>query len=443
MDRPGIKPPKKCLQKKPSRTMMFLAICLGFVLNKKKNNICNKLPKETTTSETSIFAQKQRQKFKNITTSIKEEDDHDEQNIVKCNNNNNNMISIDNHFNKNNMSLPIMMNHNHYDSQHQQQHNISFNNFQNDDDYDDDDNMIFDNDTKMIINRNNNNSSSTSLTTIKNNGHQQQVLHQSSPIIIQMNDHSNDYHKMIDENEDVDEEVVEDDDDDDDNRIDNLYHSRSSLSSHHYQEQDHQVFMDFHMDNNEIQNDHDLDASISLESKAETSEIIKTLKDVNFKKPKKHTKLQRQQKKSFIIPETLCQRKSQTKLNKSKIEHDNHHQPLMMISNIPSVSNNQCKQQNHYYYHHHHRNNLSTLSSPFHQAYHEYMNMKRKHKLLELWFEMKFITDRLRHEDEVKEVVAEWRYGAIVLDRCCLILFSFLTIGSLAIFLYCAPQLLV
>ena len=56
---------------------------------------------------------------------------------------------------------------------------------------------------------------------------------------------------------------------------------------------------------------------------------------------------------------------------------------------------------------------------------------------------MKFITDRLRKEDETKEIIAEWRYAATVLDRLCLIMFTFFTTLSLAVCLLSAPQLIV
>ena len=78
-----------------------------------------------------------------------------------------------------------------------------------------------------------------------------------------------------------------------------------------------------------------------------------------------------------------------------------------------------------------------------HLLHHEYMAMKRKQKLLEILLEMRFITDRLRQEDATKELIGEWRYAATVLDRLCLILFTFFTILSLVVCLGSAPQLIV
>lgn len=78
-----------------------------------------------------------------------------------------------------------------------------------------------------------------------------------------------------------------------------------------------------------------------------------------------------------------------------------------------------------------------------HYVRHQHMALKRRYKLVEILIEMRFITDRLRREDQIKELISEWRYGATVLDRLCLILFTLLTILSLAICLISAPQLIV
>lgn len=85
--------------------------------------------------------------------------------------------------------------------------------------------------------------------------------------------------------------------------------------------------------------------------------------------------------------------------------------------------------------HHHH--------DEHHHIHHQYMAIKKKHKMLEIMVEMKFITDRLRKEDYTKELIAEWRYAATVLDRLCLLLFTVFTSGSLIICLISAPQLIV
>lgn len=57
--------------------------------------------------------------------------------------------------------------------------------------------------------------------------------------------------------------------------------------------------------------------------------------------------------------------------------------------------------------------------------------------------EMKFLTNRLRREDEVGDIVNEWRGAAMVIDRLCLILFTAFTIMSTLICITSAPHLVV
>ncbi|XP_064461455.1 neuronal acetylcholine receptor subunit alpha-7-like isoform X2 [Ornithodoros turicata] len=55
--------------------------------------------------------------------------------------------------------------------------------------------------------------------------------------------------------------------------------------------------------------------------------------------------------------------------------------------------------------------------------------------------ELRFITNRMRKDEEVKEIVNEWRFAAMVVDRVCLILFSLFTIVSTCACLFSAPHL--
>lgn len=57
--------------------------------------------------------------------------------------------------------------------------------------------------------------------------------------------------------------------------------------------------------------------------------------------------------------------------------------------------------------------------------------------------EMKFLTNRLRREDEVGDIVNEWRGAAMVIDRLCLILFTAFTIVSTLVCITSAPHLVV
>ena len=64
-------------------------------------------------------------------------------------------------------------------------------------------------------------------------------------------------------------------------------------------------------------------------------------------------------------------------------------------------------------------------------------------KIKEILFELKFITDRMRKEDDISEIIAEWKFAATVLDRLCLIVFSLFTVLSTVLCLLSAPQLIV
>lgn len=57
--------------------------------------------------------------------------------------------------------------------------------------------------------------------------------------------------------------------------------------------------------------------------------------------------------------------------------------------------------------------------------------------------ELKFLTNRLRREDEVGDIVNEWRGAAMVIDRFCLIMFTAFTVTSTLICITSAPHLVV
>ncbi|XP_075678307.1 neuronal acetylcholine receptor subunit alpha-7-like isoform X3 [Dermatophagoides pteronyssinus] len=56
--------------------------------------------------------------------------------------------------------------------------------------------------------------------------------------------------------------------------------------------------------------------------------------------------------------------------------------------------------------------------------------------------ELRFITNRYRREDDLADIISEWKYAAIVIDRLCLIVFSTFAVLSLVICLASAPHLL-
>ncbi|CAL1283241.1 unnamed protein product [Larinioides sclopetarius] len=55
--------------------------------------------------------------------------------------------------------------------------------------------------------------------------------------------------------------------------------------------------------------------------------------------------------------------------------------------------------------------------------------------------ELRYITCRMKREDRVNDIIAEWKYAAVVVDRVCLILFSAFTVLSTCICLFSAPHL--
>ncbi|XP_074603788.1 neuronal acetylcholine receptor subunit alpha-7-like isoform X2 [Brevipalpus obovatus] len=57
--------------------------------------------------------------------------------------------------------------------------------------------------------------------------------------------------------------------------------------------------------------------------------------------------------------------------------------------------------------------------------------------------EMCFITNRMRKDDEIQDIIQEWKFAGMVIDRLCLILFTAFTIISTVICLAQAPHLLV
>ncbi|XP_075591814.1 neuronal acetylcholine receptor subunit alpha-7 isoform X3 [Dermatophagoides farinae] len=56
--------------------------------------------------------------------------------------------------------------------------------------------------------------------------------------------------------------------------------------------------------------------------------------------------------------------------------------------------------------------------------------------------ELRFMTNRYRREDDLADIISEWKYAAIVIDRLCLIVFSTFAVMSLVMCLASAPHLL-
>uniref|UniRef100_T1K349 Uncharacterized protein n=1 Tax=Tetranychus urticae TaxID=32264 RepID=T1K349_TETUR len=57
--------------------------------------------------------------------------------------------------------------------------------------------------------------------------------------------------------------------------------------------------------------------------------------------------------------------------------------------------------------------------------------------------ELRFITNRIRKEDEIQDIIQDWKFAGMVMDRLCLIVFTAFTIISTVICLSSAPHLIV
>ncbi|XP_022668185.1 neuronal acetylcholine receptor subunit alpha-7-like isoform X2 [Varroa destructor] len=68
--------------------------------------------------------------------------------------------------------------------------------------------------------------------------------------------------------------------------------------------------------------------------------------------------------------------------------------------------------------------------------------LQTQRDLADIVRELKYITNRMRKEEEEHEVVSEWRFAAMVIDRVCLIFFTAFTIISTIACLFSAPHLI-
>lgn len=57
--------------------------------------------------------------------------------------------------------------------------------------------------------------------------------------------------------------------------------------------------------------------------------------------------------------------------------------------------------------------------------------------------EIQFITSRMRRADEEAEIISDWKFAAIVIDRFCLIVFTLFTIIATIVVLMSAPHIIV
>lgn len=57
--------------------------------------------------------------------------------------------------------------------------------------------------------------------------------------------------------------------------------------------------------------------------------------------------------------------------------------------------------------------------------------------------ELQFITNRMKKADEEAEVISDWKFAAMVVDRFCLIIFTMFTIIATVAVLLSAPHIIV
>jgi nicotinic acetylcholine receptor len=57
--------------------------------------------------------------------------------------------------------------------------------------------------------------------------------------------------------------------------------------------------------------------------------------------------------------------------------------------------------------------------------------------------ELKFITNRMKVHDEEEEIIGDWKFAAMVIDRFCLITFTAFTVITTIAVLLSAPHIIV
>lgn len=57
--------------------------------------------------------------------------------------------------------------------------------------------------------------------------------------------------------------------------------------------------------------------------------------------------------------------------------------------------------------------------------------------------EIQFITNKMRRNEEEQDIISDWKFAAIVIDRFCLIVFTMFTIIATLVVLLSAPHIIV
>lgn len=72
-------------------------------------------------------------------------------------------------------------------------------------------------------------------------------------------------------------------------------------------------------------------------------------------------------------------------------------------------------------------------------AMHSCFSIQRE--LIAILKELRYVTNKMREKDETDEVASDWKFGAMVIDRLCLILFSVFTVVSTCVCILRAEHL--
>lgn len=65
------------------------------------------------------------------------------------------------------------------------------------------------------------------------------------------------------------------------------------------------------------------------------------------------------------------------------------------------------------------------------------------HLLLHAFLSLSLFTSQIRKEDEESDIAKDWKFAAMVVDRLCLIIFTFFTIVATIAVLFSAPHIIV
>lgn len=88
-------------------------------------------------------------------------------------------------------------------------------------------------------------------------------------------------------------------------------------------------------------------------------------------------------------------------------------------------------------------NNGASTSSPASEAASRSVCTYSAKELHLILHEVRYITDYMRKQQDDQEVINDWKYAAMVVDRFCLIVFTFFTLVATIAVLYSAPHIIV